>query len=130
MLKSNLFSVSHILEEIIFTFYRNAILTDNHLHVPNTEGVFAMGDCSTIELIRISDEVHHLFKLADKNKDGELSLDEFEGNFLQIFLPLILHQKRFSSHAHHSKNKSILVWPQVNILYTHLKLQLTTILAH
>ena len=59
--------------------FRNAILTDDHLHVLNTEGVFALGDCATIELHRISDEVHHLFKLADKNKDGALSVEEFEG---------------------------------------------------
>ncbi|XP_065064340.1 uncharacterized protein LOC135690654 [Rhopilema esculentum] len=57
---------------------RNAILTDNHLHVDNTEGVYALGDCATIELHRLADEVHHLFHLADKNKDGSLSLDEFE----------------------------------------------------
>ena len=63
---------------------RNAILTDDHLHVLNTEGVFALGDCATIELHRISDEVHHLFKLADKNKDGALSVEEFEG-ILNLF---------------------------------------------
>lgn len=74
----------YVLISLIYMFndsfgFRDAILTDRHLHIPNTEGVFAMGDCATIELHRIADEVHHLFKLADKNKDGELSLDEFEG---------------------------------------------------
>lgn len=59
------------------------------------EGVFAMGDCATIELHRIADEVHHLFKLADQNMDGELSLQEFEGEFNaqsgQLLLSRIVH---------------------------------------
>ena len=91
MEKDSLFRISMIIHCLLsykkFMNFplRNAILTDNHLHVDNTEGVYALGDCATIELHRLADEVHHLFHLADKNKDGSLSLDEFEGIFIDIF---------------------------------------------
>lgn len=42
------------------------------------EGVFALGDCSTIEQDLMIRRAKELFKQADVNDDGTLSQDEFE----------------------------------------------------
>ena len=63
-------------------FPRNALLTDNFLQVKNTEGMFAIGDCATVELKKMATEVNNLFIKADVDKDGTLSLDEFQGKLL------------------------------------------------
>ena len=45
----------------------------------NAPGVFALGDCATIELKKLVHDVTALFDKADINKDGSLSMDEFRG---------------------------------------------------
>eukprot|EP00794_Sanderia_malayensis_P018959 gene18959-20865_t len=67
-----------IMEKVPGQTNKNAILTDNYLKVCNANGVYALGDCATVELHKVADEVHHLFNLADANKDGSLSLEEFQ----------------------------------------------------
>ena len=42
-----------------------------------TEGIFALGDCSTIEHDLMIRRAAELFKMADTNGDGTLSYDEF-----------------------------------------------------
>ena len=42
-----------------------------------TEGVFAIGDCSTIEQEMMVKKSEELFQEADVNGDGTLTLDEF-----------------------------------------------------
>ena len=58
-------------------YSRKAILTDNFLRVCGAEGVFALGDCSTIEQDLMVKRAEELFKMADVNGDGTLSCQEF-----------------------------------------------------
>ena len=41
------------------------------------EGVFALGDCSTIEQDQLIGQAKQLFQEADLNGDGTLTLEEF-----------------------------------------------------
>jgi len=52
-------------------------LTDSFLRVRGAEGVFALGDCSTIEQDLMIKRAEELFKMADVNGDGTLCSDEF-----------------------------------------------------
>lgn len=62
---------------MVFFICRRAIATDNFLRVKGAEGVFAIGDCSTIEQKLMVKKSKELFKEADINGDGTLTLDEF-----------------------------------------------------
>ncbi len=64
-------------------------MTDNFLKVCNANGIYALGDCATIELIKMADEVDHLFHLADADKTGSLSLEQFEGMFIYVLTHLL-----------------------------------------
>ena len=57
--------------------FRRAIATDKFLRVKGAEGVFAIGDCSTIEQELMVKKSEELFKEADANGDGTLTPDEF-----------------------------------------------------
>ena len=52
-------------------------MTDKYLRVKGAEGVFALGDCSTIEQDQMISQAKELFKEADVNGDGTLCLSEF-----------------------------------------------------
>ena len=41
--------------------------------------MYAMGDCSTIEPLKLLHNVKEIFAEADKDKDGKLNLEEFIG---------------------------------------------------
>ena len=41
------------------------------------KGIFALGDCSTIEQKKMIAKAEELFSRGDVNKDGELTLEEF-----------------------------------------------------
>ncbi|CAK9857265.1 unnamed protein product [Sphagnum jensenii] len=56
---------------------RRVLATDQWLQVANCEGVYALGDCASIEQQRICDDVINLFELADKGKSGFLTAEEF-----------------------------------------------------
>jgi NADH:ubiquinone reductase (non-electrogenic) len=56
---------------------RRVLATDHWLQVVNCEGVYALGDCASIEQRRICDDVINLFELADKDKSGFLTAEEF-----------------------------------------------------
>jgi NADH dehydrogenase FAD-containing subunit len=59
-----------------------AVLTDPRLRVKGTDGsVFAIGDCSTVDRPRLLNNIVNLFKEADTNHDGVLSLDEIIAMF-------------------------------------------------
>ena len=62
---------------IIIINFRRAIATDKFLRVKGADGVFAIGDCSTIEQELMVKKSEELFKEADVNGDGTLTLDEF-----------------------------------------------------
>jgi len=56
---------------------RRVLATDEWLRVKNSEGVYALGDCATVEQRKIAEDIAFLFKLADIDNDGYLSLTEF-----------------------------------------------------
>lgn len=56
---------------------RRVLATDEWLRVKNTEGVYALGDCASVEQRKIAEDIAYLFKLADVDNDGFLSLPEF-----------------------------------------------------
>ncbi len=58
-------------------FYSRALLTDPYLRVKGADGIFALGDCSTIEQQRMIAKADDLFRRADVNSDGQLTLQEF-----------------------------------------------------
>lgn len=66
------------IESALFLSSRRAILTDKYLRVKGAEGVFALGDCSTIEQDLMIRSAKELFKQADVNNDGTLTQEEFE----------------------------------------------------
>ena len=53
------------------------MVTDKFLRVKGADGVFAIGDCSTIEQELMVKKSVELFKEADINGDGTLTRDEF-----------------------------------------------------
>lgn len=53
------------------------MVTDKFLRVKGADGVFAIGDCSTIEQELMVKKSVELFKEADINGDGTLTIDEF-----------------------------------------------------
>lgn len=57
--------------------YRRALLTDPYLRVKGAKGVFALGDCSTIEQDLMIAKADELFRKGDVNGDGQLTLEEF-----------------------------------------------------
>lgn len=56
---------------------RRVLATDEWLRVKNCEGVYALGDCASVEQRKIVEDIADLFKLADKDNDGYLSAAEF-----------------------------------------------------
>ena len=67
-------------EIIILYFYfinRRALLTDQYLRVKGSKGIFALGDCSTIEQNKMIAKANELFRKGDVNGDGQLTLEEF-----------------------------------------------------
>ena len=53
------------------------MVTDKFLRVKGADGVFAIGDCSTIEQELMIKKSVELFIEADINGDGTLTIDEF-----------------------------------------------------
>ncbi|EFJ21092.1 hypothetical protein SELMODRAFT_107483, partial [Selaginella moellendorffii] len=77
---------------------RRVLATDEWLRVRGCEGVFAVGDCATIEQRKIMEDITYIFKLADKDQNGILSLEEFKeametirGRYPQIDMYLKSH---------------------------------------
>uniref|UniRef100_A0A7S0T596 NADH:ubiquinone reductase (non-electrogenic) n=1 Tax=Erythrolobus madagascarensis TaxID=708628 RepID=A0A7S0T596_9RHOD len=56
---------------------RRALLTDQYLEVKGAPGMYALGDCATIEVPKMLASVKELFEEGDVIKDNALSLEEF-----------------------------------------------------
>lgn len=56
---------------------RRVLATDEWLRVKNADGVYALGDCASVEQRKVTEDINHLFKFADKDNDGYLSVSEF-----------------------------------------------------
>ncbi|KAJ7527404.1 hypothetical protein O6H91_16G052800 [Diphasiastrum complanatum] len=63
---------------------RRVLSTDEWLRVKGCESVYALGDCATIEQRKIMEDIEEIFKLADTDKSGTLSIKEFKDSMEQI----------------------------------------------
>ncbi|PAN22710.1 hypothetical protein PAHAL_4G039500 [Panicum hallii] len=55
---------------------RRALATNEWLRVRECEGVYAIGDCATVSQRKIMDDISMVFKMADKDNSGTLTLKE------------------------------------------------------
>ncbi|KAK2433428.1 external alternative NAD(P)H-ubiquinone oxidoreductase B2, mitochondrial [Trifolium repens] len=69
--------IREFMEEIGQT-KRHVLATDEWLRVQGCKDVFAIGDCSSINQRKIMDDILDIFKAADKNNSGTLTVEEFE----------------------------------------------------
>ena len=56
---------------------RVALITDNTFKVKGCSNIYAIGDCGTIDQMKLVHECSKLFSQADSNGDGKLSPKEF-----------------------------------------------------
>ncbi|CAL5211842.1 unnamed protein product [Lathyrus oleraceus] len=69
--------IKNFMEEIGQT-KRHVLATDEWLRVNGCEDVFAIGDCSSIKQRKVMDDILDIFKAADKNNSGTLTVEEFK----------------------------------------------------
>lgn len=77
-----------------------ALTTDNYLKVKGVENVYAIGDCCTVESNKLVSKMMQLFKEADKDGNGKISIGEFENfvvNNKNLYPQLKFYQKRISN---------------------------------
>lgn len=73
--------VSSLIQNIPEQTHQRALLTDSHLRVKGTKNIFAIGDCSSIELPMLKHRLVELFWKYDTNDDGVISQQEFKEMF-------------------------------------------------
>eukprot|EP01018_Ginkgo_biloba_P011602 Gb_32810 [translate_table: standard] len=56
---------------------RRALATDEWLRVKGCNNTYALGDCATIDQRKIMEDISYIFKIADKDNSGTLTIDEF-----------------------------------------------------
>ncbi|KAE8686857.1 External alternative NAD(P)H-ubiquinone oxidoreductase B1 [Hibiscus syriacus] len=83
---------------IRFTFQANrpVLATDEWLRVKGSEDVYALGDCATIDQRKVMEGISAIFKAADKDNSGFLTIQEFEDvidNILERY-PQVKHYLR------------------------------------
>lgn len=57
---------------------RRVLATDEWLKVKGCQSVYAIGDCATIDQRKIMDDISAVFKAADRDNSGYLSIKEFQ----------------------------------------------------
>ncbi|KAL3615230.1 External alternative NAD(P)H-ubiquinone oxidoreductase B1, mitochondrial [Castilleja foliolosa] len=57
---------------------RRVLATDEWLRVKGCDEVYALGDCATVDQKKIVEDIAEIFKAADKDKSGTLTIEEFE----------------------------------------------------
>ncbi|CAH9126781.1 unnamed protein product [Cuscuta epithymum] len=57
---------------------RRALATDEWLRVKGCEGVYALGDCATVDQRKVMEDITSIFEAADKDRSGTLTKEEFE----------------------------------------------------
>ncbi|XP_012088357.1 external alternative NAD(P)H-ubiquinone oxidoreductase B1, mitochondrial isoform X4 [Jatropha curcas] len=57
---------------------RRVLATDEWLRVKGSENVYALGDCATIDQRKIMEDIGAIFKAADKDNSGTLTVQEFQ----------------------------------------------------
>ncbi|KAL2457916.1 External alternative NAD(P)H-ubiquinone oxidoreductase B1 [Forsythia ovata] len=80
---------------------RRILATDEWLRVEGCEDVYALGDCATIDQRKIMEDISSIFKAADKDDSGFLTIEEFQDVVEDIIIrypqvELYLKSKHFS----------------------------------
>lgn len=57
---------------------RRVLATDEWLRVRGCDGVYALGDCASITQRKVMDDISEIFKVADKDNSGTLTLKEIQ----------------------------------------------------
>ncbi|XP_011086117.1 external alternative NAD(P)H-ubiquinone oxidoreductase B2, mitochondrial [Sesamum indicum] len=57
---------------------RRALATDEWLRVEGCDGIYALGDCATINQRRVMEDISDIFRKADKDNSGTLTVKEFQ----------------------------------------------------
>ncbi|CAD5176662.1 unnamed protein product [Musa acuminata subsp. malaccensis] len=57
---------------------RRVLATDEWLRVPNCDGVYALGDCATISQRKVMEDISAIFRVADKDDSGTLTVKEIK----------------------------------------------------
>ncbi|CAD6335755.1 unnamed protein product [Miscanthus lutarioriparius] len=65
---------------------RRALATNEWLRVRECEGVYAIGDCATVSQRKIMDDISMVFKMADKDNSGTLTLKEINDVLEDIYI--------------------------------------------
>ncbi|CAL5342543.1 unnamed protein product [Camellia sinensis] len=56
---------------------RRVLATDEWLRVKGFQDVYALGDCATVDQRKVMEDILTIFKSADKDNSGTLSIEEF-----------------------------------------------------
>ncbi|KAI3465695.1 hypothetical protein Pfo_022358 [Paulownia fortunei] len=57
---------------------RRVLATDEWLRVKGCEDAYALGDCATVDQKKIVEDISEIFKAADKDNSGTLTMEEFQ----------------------------------------------------
>ncbi|XP_022724033.1 external alternative NAD(P)H-ubiquinone oxidoreductase B2, mitochondrial-like [Durio zibethinus] len=57
---------------------RRALATDEWLRVEGFDNIYALGDCATINQRKVMEDISEIFKKADKDNSGTLTVKEFQ----------------------------------------------------
>ncbi|KAK4421261.1 External alternative NAD(P)H-ubiquinone oxidoreductase B2, mitochondrial [Sesamum alatum] len=57
---------------------RRALATDEWLRVEGCDSIYALGDCATINQRRVMEDIWAIFRKADKDNSGTLTIKEFQ----------------------------------------------------
>ncbi|KAL2476805.1 External alternative NAD(P)H-ubiquinone oxidoreductase B1 [Abeliophyllum distichum] len=57
---------------------RRVLATDEWLRVKGRDEVYALGDCATVDQKKIMEDISVIFKAADKDNSGTLTIEEFQ----------------------------------------------------
>nr|XP_043609639.1 external alternative NAD(P)H-ubiquinone oxidoreductase B2, mitochondrial-like [Erigeron canadensis] len=58
---------------------RRVLATDEWLRVEGTNNIYALGDCATINQRKVMEDISAIFKKADQDNSGTLTVKEFQG---------------------------------------------------
>ncbi|GLJ33090.1 hypothetical protein SUGI_0665930 [Cryptomeria japonica] len=93
--------ISQFMQQIAQTD-RRVLATDEWLRVKGCNDVYALGDCATIDQRKIMEDISYIFKIADKDNSGTLTIEEFNDVIKDIRLrypqiDLYLERQRMSN---------------------------------
>ncbi|XP_042395523.1 external alternative NAD(P)H-ubiquinone oxidoreductase B2, mitochondrial-like [Zingiber officinale] len=65
---------------------RRAVATDEWLRVRGCDGVYAVGDCATMSQRKVMEDILEIFRLADKDNSGTLTVKEIKDALEDIYI--------------------------------------------